>query len=261
MDSINIQSQQAFQRLITIMDELREKCPWDKKQTIDTLRPLTIEELYELADAIMDKDWEGIKEELGDVMLHLVFYTKMATEQGKFDMAQMLDAISEKLIYRHPHIYGDVVVSNEEDVKRNWEALKIKKGKTSALQGVPKGLPALIKATRIQEKAAKTGFDWPDVTPVWAKVEEELAELKEAVASANQQHIEEEMGDVFFSLVNYARFINIDPDTALENCNRKFISRFIKMESLATERDIVFSTLSLEAMDGLWNEAKVLEKQ
>jgi len=261
MDLTNIQAQQAFQRLINIMDELREKCPWDKKQTIDTLRPLTIEELYELADAIMDKDWEGIKEELGDVMLHLVFYTKMATEQGKFDMAQMLDAISEKLIYRHPHIYGDIKVADEEDVKRNWEALKIKKGKTSALQGVPKGLPALIKATRIQEKAAKTGFDWPTVEPVWAKVEEELAELKQAVALADQQHIEEEMGDVFFSLVNYSRFINIDPDTALENCNRKFISRFKQMESLATERELIFNTLSLEAMDVLWNEAKALERK
>lgn len=251
----------AFLRLMTIMDELREKCPWDKKQTIDTLRPLSIEELYELADAIINKDWDEIKEELGDVMLHLVFYVKIAHEQNKFDMADMLNAVCEKLIYRHPHIYGDVEVKDEEDVKRNWEALKIKNGKISALQGVPKGLPALVKATRIQEKAAKTGFDWPDIGPVFDKVQEELAELKEAVAFGNQHHIDEEMGDVFFSLVNYARFINVDPDTALENCNRKFISRFQKMEALALERNMVFNSLSLAAMDELWNEAKMLERK
>ncbi len=254
-------TQQAFFRLLTIMDELREKCPWDKKQTIDTLRSLTIEETYELTDAIMNKDWKGIKEELGDLLLHIVFYARIGKEQQQFTMEEVLNGICEKLISRHPHIYSDVHVSNEEDVKRNWEQLKMKEGKKSVLEGVPLSLSSLIKASRIQGKAAKIGFDWSDIAPVWNKVEEEIGELKEAVHSNNQQAMEEEMGDVLFSLVNYARFISIDPDTALENTNRKFIRRFQYMEQIASERLLHLASMTLEQLDELWNEAKAIEKK
>ena len=256
----NIQAQQAFQRLLTIMDELREQCPWDKKQTIDTLRPLTIEELYELTDAIMNKDWKGIREELGDMLLHIAFYARIGKEEGQFTMEEVLNGICDKLVSRHPHIYADVKVNNEEDVKKNWEQLKMREGKKSVLEGVPVSLSPLIKASRIQEKAAKIGFDWPDIEPVWHKVEEEIAELKEAVASKDQAAIEDEMGDVFFSLVNYARFVNTDPDTALENTNRKFIRRFQYMEKTAKERSLQLGSMSLEQMDELWNEAKAAER-
>ena len=256
----NIPAQQALQRLLTIMDELREQCPWDKKQTIETLRPLTIEELYELTDAIMNKDWKGIKEELGDMLLHVAFYARIGKEEGQFTIEEVLNGICDKLVYRHPHIYADVKVNNEEDVKKNWEQLKMREGKKSVLQGVPVSLSPLIKAARIQEKAAKIGFDWPDVPPVWNKVQEEIAELKEAVELKNQKDIEEEMGDVLFSLVNYARFINVDPDTALENTNRKFIRRFQFMERLALERSLQMASMTLAEMDLLWNEAKLEEK-
>ena len=256
----NIEAQQAFQRLLTIMDELREQCPWDKKQTINTLRPLTIEELYELTDAIINKDWKGIKEELGDMLLHIAFYARIGKEEGQFTIEEVLNGICDKLVYRHPHIYADVKVNNEEDVKKNWEQLKMREGKKSVLEGVPVSLSPLIKASRIQEKAAKIGFDWPDVPPVWNKVQEEIAELKEAVELKNQKDIEEEMGDVLFSLVNYARFINVDPDTALENTNRKFIRRFQFMERLALERSLQMASMTLAEMDLLWNEAKLEEK-
>jgi len=257
----DIQAQQAFQRLLTIMDELREQCPWDKKQTIDTLRPLTIEEMYELTDAIMDKDWKGIKEELGDVMLHVAFYAKIGAEQQQFTMEEVLNGICDKLVARHPHIYADVTVRDEEDVKRNWEQLKMKEGKTSVLSGVPKSLSALIKSSRIQEKAAKIGFDWPNINPVWNKVEEEMSELKEAVAFKEQDDIEEELGDVLFSLVNYARFLNVDPDTALEKTNRKFMRRFQYMEKVAAEKGLQLNSMDLAQMDELWNEAKAVERQ
>ena len=256
----NIPAQQALQRLLTIMDELREQCPWDKKQTIETLRPLTIEELYELTDAIMNKDWKGIKEELGDMLLHIAFYARIGKEEGQFTIEEVLNGICDKLVYRHPHIYADVKVNNEEDVKKNWEQLKMREGKKSVLEGVPVSLSPLIKAARIQEKAAKIGFDWPDVPPVWNKVQEEIAELKEAVELKNQKDIEEEMGDVLFSLVNYARFINVDPDTALENTNRKFIRRFQFMERLALEQSLQMASMTLAEMDLLWNEAKLEEK-
>ena len=254
----NIEAQQAFQRLLTIMDELREQCPWDKKQTINTLRPLTIEELYELTDAIINKDWKGIKEELGDMLLHIAFYARIGKEEGQFTMEEVLNAICDKLVRRHPHIYADVKVNNEEDVKKNWEQLKMKEGKKSVLEGVPVSLSPLIKASRIQEKAAKIGFDWPDISPVWGKVKEEIAELQKAVQSNDQAAIEEEMGDVLFSLVNYARFVNVDPDTALENTNRKFIRRFQFMEKSALERSLNIASMPLHQLDELWNEAKLV---
>jgi len=254
----NIKAQQAFQRLLTIMDELREQCPWDKKQTIATLRPLTIEELYELTDAIMNEDWKGIKEELGDMLLHIAFYARIGKEEGKFTIEEVLNAICDKLVHRHPHIYGDVKVNNEDDVKKNWEQLKMREGKQSVLEGVPVSLSPLIKAARIQEKAAKIGFDWPEIQPVWNKVEEEIAELKEAVQLNDAAAIEEELGDVLFSLVNYARFINADPDTALENTNRKFIRRFQFMEKKALEQNLQMASMRLEQMDVLWNEAKLV---
>jgi MazG family protein len=245
-----------FERLLTIMAELREKCPWDRKQTIDTLRPMTIEELYELTDAITEKDWPGIKEELGDLMLHTTFYATIGAEQQQFTMQDVLQTICDKLVARHPHIYGDVQVNDEEDVKRNWEKLKLKEGKKSALEGVPKTMPALVKAARIQEKAAKTGFDWPDAAPVWEKVKEELAELEEAVGSGSAEKVEDELGDVFFSLVNYARFLNADPEGALERTNRKFIRRFQFMEKAAAAEGKTLPSLSLEEMETLWQGAK-----
>jgi XTP/dITP diphosphohydrolase len=238
------------------MDELREKCPWDKKQTIQTLRQLTIEETYELTDSITDGDWKGIKEELGDLLLHIVFYAKIGTEQNQFTLDEVINGVCEKLIFRHPHIYGDVVVADEEDVKRNWEKLKIKEGKKSVLSGVPKSLPATVKAMRLQEKAKQVGFEWENKEQVWEKVEEEKAELFEAIASGNQNDIEDEMGDVFFSLINFARFLQVDAENALERTNKKFIERFNKMEAAASVTGKLLDDMSLDEMDALWNIAK-----
>ncbi len=244
----------AFGRLLTIMDELREQCPWDRKQTLESLRNLTIEETYELADAILDGDLEGVKEEIGDLMLHMVFYARIASEQGAFNIADALHAICDKLISRHPHIYGDVKVKDEEEVKQNWEQLKLKEGKKSLLAGVPVSLPAMVKAYRMQEKTKQVGFEWENTEQVWAKVEEELGELHDNIRNkAPQQEIEEEFGDVLFSLVNYARFIGVDPETALERVNRKFKSRFEYIETQAPKPLI---EMTLEEMDVLWNEAK-----
>lgn len=246
----------SFIKLVTIMDELREKCPWDKKQTIESLRSLTIEELYELGDAILEDDWKGIKEELGDLFLHLVFYAKLGAEKNAFTLDQVLDGICQKLIDRHPHIYGDVVVKDEEDVKRNWEQLKLKEGKTSVLSGVPKGLPAVVKATRIQEKVKKVGFEWDNKEDVWKKVEEEMRELQEAVQQNNADAMEDELGDLLFSLVNYARFLNVDAETALERTNKKFIYRFLQLETIANRQGKQLSEMSLTEMDAIWNEVK-----
>ena len=238
------------------MDDLREKCPWDRKQTIQSLRQLSIEELYELADAITEEDWKGIREELGDLFLHLVFYAKIGAEQGQFTLEEVLEGISDKLVYRHPHIYGEVVVKDEEDVKRNWERLKLKEGKQSVLSGVPGGLPALVKAMRLQEKAKQVGFEWETADQVREKVDEETRELAEAVAEGDQEKIEEEWGDLLFSMVNYARFLKIDAENALERTNKKFIRRFTRMEALAAEKGQILSDMSLTAMDDLWNQAK-----
>ncbi len=246
----------SFLQLVTIMDELREQCPWDKKQTIDTLRSMTIEETYELADAITSKDWNGIREELGDVLLHILFYARIGKEENKFQLQEVIDGIAKKLIDRHPHIYGDVKVENEEDVKRNWEKLKLKEGKTSVLSGVPVSLPALVKATRMQVKAKQVGFEWKETAEVWNKVEEEIGELKEAVASSDVSKIEDEFGDVLFSLVNYARFIGVDPESALEKTNLKFKTRFMYMEAQATAQGKSLGDMTLSEMDVLWNEAK-----
>jgi MazG family protein len=246
----------AFARLLTIMDELREQCPWDKKQTFESLRNLTIEETYELADAILQKDLKGIKEEVGDVMLHLVFYAKLGDEAQSFDIADALNAVCEKLISRHPHIYSDVVVKDEEEVKANWEKLKLKEGKISVLEGVPNALPAMVKAYRMQEKTAKVGFEWENADQVWAKVQEEIEELKEAMYLTQAQR-EEEFGDVLFSLINYARFINVDPETALEKINLKFKRRFEYIEAHAPKN---LDDMTLLEMDALWNEAKKIEK-
>jgi XTP/dITP diphosphohydrolase len=246
----------AFERLLNIMNELREKCPWDKKQTIHTLRKLTIEETYELAEAILENDWQNLKEELGDLFLHLVFYSKIAQEQKQFDVADVLNGVCEKLIHRHPHIYADVVVQNEDDVKKNWELLKLKEGKKSVLEGVPKALPPINKAQRIQDKAKSVGFDWETKQQVWDKVLEEIDELKEAEISLNTDKIEDEFGDVMFALINYARFLNIDTEQALERTNKKFIHRFIQMENYANENKIELNHLSLQELDKLWNKAK-----
>ena len=243
-------------RLVKIMDELRDQCPWDRKQTIETLRSLTIEETYELADAITQKDWKGIKEEIGDLMLHMVFYAKIGQEQNQFTLADSLHAICEKLIHRHPHIYGDVKVKDDEEVKRNWEQLKLKEGKKSVLAGVPNSLPATVKAIRLQEKAKQVGFEWDHREQVWDKVEEETQELKEAVQSGDPSKMEEELGDLMFSLINYARFLQVDAENALERTNRKFISRFNAMEILAAEKGKALSELSLSEMDELWNQIK-----
>jgi MazG family protein len=246
----------AFLRLVKIMDELREKCPWDRKQTIHTLRTLSIEELYELTDAILSEDWPGIKEELGDLFLHLLFYAKIGKEENKFTLADVLEGISEKLIARHPHIYGDLKVENEDEVKQNWEKLKLKEGKKSVLSGVPASLPALVKAIRLQEKSKQVGFEWETRNQVWEKVEEEQRELMEAIQSGDQTHIEEEFGDLMFSMINYARFLSIDAETALERTNRKFISRFNKMEQAIGLSGKQMSDLSLAEMDAIWNEVK-----
>ncbi len=247
----------AFERLLNIMDDLREQCPWDKKQTLETLRPLTIEETYELADAITENDLEGIKGEIGDLMLHMVFYSKIASEKKAFDIADALNAICDKLIHRHPHIYGDVEVTSEEEVKANWEKLKLKEGKKSVLEGVPKSLPALVKATRIQEKVKGVGFEWDDTKDVWNKINEELTELREEVESnTNQNKIEEEFGDVLFSMINYARFLKINPENALAITNNKFIKRFMKLEELMLAEGVDIAEADLETMDGYWNKAK-----
>jgi MazG family protein len=251
-----MQYNSAFERLVNIMNELREKCPWDKKQTIETLRQLTIEETYELTDAITDKDWKGIKEELGDLLLHIVFYAKIGTEQNQFTLEEVINGVCEKLIFRHPHIYGDVVVNDEEDVKRNWEKLKLKEGKASVLSGVPKTLPATIKAMRLQEKAKQVGFEWENKEQVWEKVEEEKEELFEAIASGNRENMEDELGDVFFSLINFARFLQLDAENALERTNKKFIHRFTKMEEEANSTGRALQDMSLEEMDAIWNKIK-----
>ena len=247
---------EAFERLVQIMDELREKCPWDRKQTIQSLRQMTLEETYELTDAITDANWKSIKEELGDLLLHIVFYSKIAAEQNQFTIEEVLNGISQKLIDRHPHIYGDVQVNNDEDVKRNWEKLKLKEGKRSVLSGVPKTLPALVKAMRLQEKAKQVGFEWENKEQVWEKVKEEENELYEAIAENDPKKIEEEFGDLVFSLVNFARFLNIDAENALEITNKKFSNRFIQMEEKAIASGKNLNDMSLQEMDSIWNQIK-----
>lgn len=248
---------EQFERLLNIMDDLREKCPWDKKQTLESLRHLTIEETYELADAILDNDLEEIKKELGDILLHIVFYAKIGSEKKAFDIADVAEGICEKLIARHPHIYGDVEVADEEEVKANWERLKLKEGKKSVLEGVPRSLPAMVKATRIQDKARGVGFDWDNRQQVWEKVNEELQEFKEEVDSGSHHaSIENEFGDVLFSMINYARFVNVDPEMALERTNKKFIKRFQYLESESKKDGKELSEMSLEEMDEYWNAAK-----
>lgn len=248
---------EAFERLLVIMDELREKCPWDKKQTIETLRPLTIEETYELADAIINHDLQEVKEEIGDLMLHMVFYAKIASETGNFDIADALNSVCDKLVERHPHIYGDVIADTEEQVKANWEKIKLKSGKKSVLEGVPKSLPAMVKATRIQEKARGVGFDWDNQEQVWDKVKEELEELKVEIERKSDK-IEDEFGDVLFSMINYARFIGVDPETALERTNKKFIKRFQYLEVESKKDGKTFDDMTLTEMDIYWNRAKTL---
>ena len=256
---------ESFLRLVTIMDELREKCPWDKKQTIETLRQLTIEETYELADAIDAEDWTGIKEELGDLLLHIVFYARIGKEKNEFLLEDVINGICDKLISRHPHIYGDgkmeglKQVTTDADVKENWEKLKLKEGKKSVLQGVPKSLPSMVKAIRLQEKSKSVGFEWDNIEQVYAKVEEELMELKEAVKTEDHDKIEDEMGDVFFSLINFARFLQVDADSALERTNKKFIRRFIAIEAVATAQNKSLLDMSLTEMDAIWNEVKKKE--
>lgn len=247
---------EAFMRLVSIMDDLREKCPWDKKQTEQTLRPLTIEELYELADAITDKDWKGIKEEIGDLLLHIVFYAKIGAEQKQFTLEEAINGICEKLIHRHPHIYGDVQVKDDEEVKLNWEKLKLKEGKKSVLSGVPVSLPAVVKATRLQEKARQVGFEWDNRDQVWDKVTEETEELHEAVAANEPHRIEEEFGDLMFSLINYARFLQIDAENALEKTNKKFLNRFTRMEEVAVKQGKQLADMTLAEMDAIWNSIK-----
>jgi XTP/dITP diphosphohydrolase len=250
---------QAFERLLIIMDELREQCPWDMKQTIQTLRHLTIEETYELGDAILDNNLEEVKKELGDLLLHIVFYAKIGSETKSFDMADVCNEICDKLIHRHPHIYGDVVVADEEEVKQNWEKLKLKEGKKSVLEGVPKSLPALVKASRIQDKAKGVGFDWDEPHQVWDKVQEEIQEFQDEVFAGNQDKMEAEFGDVLFSMINYARFLNINPEDALERTNKKFIKRFQYLESKAGELGKPLCDMTLAEMDVFWNEAKKLK--
>lgn len=247
---------EAFSRLLDIMDDLREQCPWDQKQSFESLRHLTIEETYELGDAILDRDLTEIKKELGDLLLHIVFYAKLGSEEKAFDIADVANDICEKLIHRHPHIYGSVSVEDEHEVKKNWEALKLKEGKKSVLEGVPNGLPALIKAQRMQEKAAGVGFDWEHKTQVWGKFEEELKELNQALDSKKEDEIEDEFGDVLFSLINYARFIKVNPETALERTNKKFIKRFQFIESQAKKSKRSIEQLTLEEMEAYWQEAK-----
>lgn len=246
----------AFNRLLTIMDELREQCPWDRKQTMESLRHLTIEEVYELGDAILDNDLQEVKKELGDVLLHIVFYSKIGSETNDFDIADVCTTICDKLVSRHPHIYGDVNVKDEAEVKRNWENLKLKEGKKSVLEGVPQSLPALVKANRIQDKVAGVGFDWEKPEQVWEKVEEELNEFKTEITKGNQESIENEFGDVLFSMVNYARFLGINPENALERTNKKFSKRFQYLEAKAKAQNKSLKEMSLAEMDLFWEEAK-----
>lgn len=261
-NSSNMESKkQAFERLLNIMDDLREKCPWDREQTIESLRILTIEETYELAEAITNKDMQNIKEELGDVLLHIVFYAKIGDEKGEFNIESVINELCDKLIRRHPHVYGDLKLEDSEAVKKSWEAIKLqekgRKKKKSVLEGVPASLPALPKAFRIQQKAKKVGFEWETTEQVWDKVAEEMDELKEAVASKDANHINEEFGDLLFALTNYARFLNIDPEGSLERSNQKFIKRFQKMEDVAKERNLDLMAMTLQEMDDIWNEVKV----
>jgi len=249
----------AFSRLLQIMDELRERCPWDQKQTFETLRNLTIEETYEMADAITDKDYKSLEGELGDLFLHLVFYSKIGSEQGLFDVESVLNKICDKLIFRHPHIYGDTKAEDEDTVKANWEKLKLKEGKKSVLEGVPASLPALVKATRIQEKVKGVGFEFDNAEDVWGKVQEELAELK-AEIDKNSDQVEAEFGDVLFSLVNYARFLNISPENALAQTNQKFIWRFQEMERLLAKEGLLVQDQTLEILDNYWELAKKSKK-
>ena len=247
----------AFERSLDILDELREKCPWDKKQTLQSLRHLTLEEVYELSDSLLEENMEEIKKEIGDVFLHLIFYAKIASEKGIFDIADVLNALCEKLIFRHPHIYGDVIAEDEEAVKQNWEKLKLKEGNQSVLEGVPNSLPSMVKAFRIQDKVKGLGFDFPNPEEAWKKVEEELKEFQAEIEMGSREKQESELGDVFFSLINYARILGINADTTLEQTNLKFISRFKKMEHLAKERNLNLSEMSLDEMDNLWEESKL----
>tara|TARA_B110000003_G_C16458051_1_gene460658 strand:+ start:53 stop:832 length:780 start_codon:yes stop_codon:yes gene_type:complete len=250
----------ALDRLLTIMDELREKCPWDKKQTIESLRHLTIEETYELGEAILENNLSEIKNELGDLLLHIVFYSKIGSETNDFDFEDVANSISDKLISRHPHIYGDVRVNNEEEVKQNWESLKLKEGKKSVLEGVPKSLPALVKASRIQDKVAGVGFDWEEPQQVFDKVKEELQELDDEISKNNADKIEAEFGDVLFSMINYARFLKINPENALERTNKKFIKRFQYLEKKAKQLNKPIKDMTLSEMDIYWEEAKKIKK-
>ena len=258
---MNTRAQQleAIDRLLTIMDELREQCPWDRKQTFESLRHLTIEETYELCDAILDRNLEEIKNELGDLLLHIAFYSKLGSEEKAFDIADVATSISDKLVHRHPHVYGDVTVQDEEEVKKNWEALKLKEGKTSVLEGVPKGLPALVKAQRIQDKVAGVGFDWEHPEQVWDKVQEELAELNAEVKNGSKKSIEAEFGDVLFSMINYSRFLKINPDTALERTNQKFTKRFQYLEQHVQKIGKTLHEMSLDEMEVIWQEAKKVD--
>jgi XTP/dITP diphosphohydrolase len=253
--------QESFLKLTAIMDELREKCPWDQKQTIQSLKPMTIEETYELGDAILKEEWKSIKEELGDLLLHILFYARIAREEKQFTLEEVINGISEKLIIRHPHIYGDVIVKDEEEVKKNWEKIKMKEGKDSVLSGVPRGLPSLVKATRIQEKVKQVGFEWEHRDQVFEKIEEELGELKQAVQQDDMKASEEELGDVLFSVVNYARFLKIDADSALERTNVKFMDRFQSLEKLVQSRGKNLKEMTLSEMDAVWNEIKQKNRQ
>ncbi len=246
---------------MSIMDELREQCPWDKKQTIQSLRPMTIEETYELGDAVLKEEWGSIKEELGDLLLHIIFYARIGREENQFTLEDVINAISEKLITRHPHIYGDVKVKDEEEVKKNWEKIKMKEGKDSVLSGVPRGLPSLVKATRIQEKVKQVGFEWEHRNQVFEKIQEELQELQQAVQQDDEKASEEELGDVLFSVVNYARFLNIDPDSALERTNTKFMQRFQSLEKTVQSRGKDIKQMTLAEMDEVWNEIKQKNKE
>ena len=248
-------SNHAIERLEKIMDELREQCPWDRKQTIHTLRQLTIEECHELADVITDENWKGIQEELGDILFHIIFYTKIGAEQQQFSFEDVINGICDKLVFRHPHIYGDVVVKDEEEVKRNWENLKLKEGKTSVMSGVPRSLPPMVQAMRIQEKAKQVGFEWENKEQVWEKVKEEMEEVRVEVEQQSTK-IEDEIGDLLFSVINYARFLNIDPDNALAKTNKKFLTRFQSMEKIVTEKGQRMTDLNLQQMDEIWNEVK-----
>lgn len=261
-----MEKEHVLQDLQVILDELREKCPWDKKQTIHSLRQQTIEECHELADAISSDDWNGLKEELGDLLLHVLFYTKIANEQKQFNLSDVIQGIVNKLIRRHPHIYGDVVVENQDDVKRNWESLKLKEGKTSVLSGVPRSLPSMVQAMRIQDKVKQVGFDWEHKAQVWDKVLEELTEVKEAVemhetSKGSNEKVEEELGDLLFSIINYARFLKIDPDQALARTNKKFMSRFIAMEDIVRSTGKSLTDLDLNQMDEIWEEVKKAGRQ